>query len=353
MRRRLVLSTLAVVIVVIAVLLAPVFLVVNATAEPDEQNGLFTRIAVIALFSIAAAAALAAVQARQLARPLERLARIAGRVGDGDFTTPAMPSGIDEIDDIARSLRLSANRVDRMLEAERSFTADATHQLRTGLTGLAIRLELLERHRDPEVAAEAKAILEQTHDLNSALDELLAVARRGSTGERSIVQLVDVVDDHIDDWTTRFERQRRQIVVTTGETVAVNATRGLVGQIIDILLENALHHGAGTVSILVERGTIVVEDEGHGVPDPAVAGLFERPADHRAPHGRGLALARRLAESDGGRLDLVRHRPARFRLSYVGVADSGTPTEIGGTTGVGSDTGPASTPETPATRPTT
>ena len=317
MRRRLVLSTLAVVVVVMAVLIAPVFIVVNSAVDVSEQGSLFTRIGVIALFALAAAAALAAVQARQLARPLERLARSAGRVGDGDFTAPSKPSGIDEIDDIARSLRLSASRVDRMLDAERSFTADATHQLRTGLTGIAIRLELLERHSDPEVVADASAVLEQTHELNSTLDELLAVARRGSTGERSQVDLVEVVDDHIEDWRTRFERERRQIRVSTGPAAPVHATRGLVGQILNVLMQNTLRHGAGTVTITVEGTSITVEDDGAGVADDRVPGLFERPLDHHAPHGRGLALARRLAESDGGRLELTRRRPAQFRLSYV------------------------------------
>jgi len=316
-RRRLVLSTLGVVVVVMAVLIAPVFVIVSSSAGVEDQGSLFARIGVIAVFALFAAGALAAVQARQLARPLERLARSAGRVGDGDFTAPSQLSGIDEIDDIARSLRLSASRVDRMLDAERSFTADATHQLRTGLTGIAIRLELLERHPDSEVVADASAVLEQTHELNATLDELLAVARRGSTGERSQIDLVEVVDDHIDDWQTRFERERRQIRVTTGSTLAVHATRGLVGQIFNVLVQNTLRHGAGTVTITVEGTSITVEDEGAGIPDERVPGLFERPRDHHAPHGRGLALARRLAESDGGRLELTRRRPAHFRLSYL------------------------------------
>ena len=322
MRRRLVLSTLAVVVVVLAVMIAPVIVVVSSSAEVDEQGALFTRIGVIAIFALAAAAALAAVQARQLAQPLERLARSAGRVGDGDFTAPSEASGIDEIDDIARSLRLSASRVDRMLDAERSFTADATHQLRTGLTGIAIRLELLERHSDPAVVADASAVLEQTHELSATLDELLAVARRGSTGERSQVDLVEVVDDHIEDWRTRVERQRRHILVSTGPTVPVNATRGLVGQIFNVVVQNALRHGAGAVTITVEGTSITFEDDGDGVADDRVPGLFERPRDHHAPHGRGLALARRLAESDGGRLELTRRRPAQFRLTYVAVTDT-------------------------------
>ena len=322
MRRRLVMSTIAVVVVVLAVLLTPVFVVVAEAADPEERGILFARVGVIATFSLVAAAALAAVQARQLARPLERLARSAGRVGDGDFTAPATASGIDEIDDIARSLRLSAGRVDRMLDAERSFTADATHQLRTGLTGIAIRLELLERHTDPEVVADASAVLEQTHELNATLDELLAVARRGSTGERSQIDLVEVVDDHIDDWRTRFERQRRQIRINTAATVPVYATRGLVGQIVNVLVHNALHHGAGTLTISVDGTSITVDDEGDGIDDDRVPSLFERPRDHHAPHGRGLSLARRLAESDGGRLELTRRRPAQLRLSYVSSVDT-------------------------------
>ncbi|MEM9041583.1 MAG: HAMP domain-containing sensor histidine kinase [Actinomycetota bacterium] len=317
MRRRLVLSTLAVVVVVMVVLLAPLALVTATLADSGERNGLFIRIAVISCFALVAAALLAAVQARTLARPLERLARLAGRVGDGDFSTPTPSTGIDEVDDIARALRLSANRVDRMLESERSFTADATHQLRTGLTGLAIRLELLERHPDRAVADEARSILEQTHELNTTLDELLAVARTGSTGERSTLDLLEIVDAHVDDWRTRFEARRRQLVVTTDPTVPVVATPGLLGQIINVLLDNALRHGGGTVSIDVQGATITVADEGPGIPDSAVRRLFERPTDPHAPHGRGLALARRLAESDGGRLDLISRRPATFQLTLV------------------------------------
>ena len=321
MRRRLVLSTIAVVVVVIVVLTVPVLLIVR-DADGDELRGdVIMRMLVIALAAIGAAALLAGVQARQLARPLERLARSASRLGDGDFSAAApQPSGIDEIDEIARSLRLSANRVDRMLESERGFTGDATHQLRTGLTGIAMRLELLERSNDPDVAAEATAALAQTHELNTTLDELLAVARTGSTKERTEVDLSNLVDQHVADWQHRFSQRRRQLVVTTGVTQHVNATPGLVGQVLAVLLENSLRHGRGTVAILVQDTSITVEDEGAGVPNERVATLFNRPADHRAAHGRGLALARRLAESDGGRLELVQPSPPVFKLTLVPAA---------------------------------
>lgn len=332
MRRRLVLSTISVVIVVIVVLLVPVLLVVRDAEGGDLPGSVVSRLAVVALAAIGAAALLAGVQARQLARPLERLARSASRVGNGDFSAAApQPSGIEEIDAIARSLRLSANRVDRMLESERGFTADATHQLRTGLTGIAMRLELLERSNDPGVAAEAAAALAQTHELNTALDELLSVARTGSTKERTELDLTTLVDHLVADWQQRFAEKRRQVVVTTGITQRVMATPGLIGQVINVLLENSLRHGRGTVVILVQDSSVTIEDEGPGITDDRATTLFDRPSDHQAAHGRGLALARRLAESDGGRLDLVRPRPPIFRLTLVPVSIGvGTPSRFSG-----------------------
>jgi signal transduction histidine kinase len=320
MRRRLVLSTIAVVVVVIVVLTVPVLLIVRDAEGGELPGSVVTRLLVIASAAVGAAALLAGVQARQLARPLERLARSASRVGDGDFSAAApQPSGIEEIDAIARSLRLSANRVDRMLDSERGFTADATHQLRTGLTGIAMRLELLERSCDREVAAEAAAALAQTHELNTTLDELLSVARTGSTKERTEVDLTTLVDHQVADWQQRFAEKRRQVVVTTGITQPVLATPGLVGQVLNVLLENALRHGRGTVAILVQDSSVLLEDEGPGITAERAGTLFDRPNDHRAAHGRGLALARRLAESDGGRLELLAASPPTFRLTLVPV----------------------------------
>lgn len=325
MRRRLVLSTISVVLVVIVVLLLPVLLVVRDAEGGTLPGGVLARLGVIAAAAIGSAALLAGVQARQLARPLERLARSASRLGDGDFSAAApAPSGISEIDDIARALRLSANRVDRMLESERGFTADATHQLRTGLTGIAMRLELLERSDDPGVAAEATAALTQTHDLNTTLDDLLTVARTGSTKERAEFELTTLVDHQVADWQQRFAEKRRQIVVTSGRVSPVVATPGLIGQVLAILLDNALRHGRGTVAILVQDDSVTIEDEGTGISSERAATLFDRPSDHRAAHGRGLPLARRLAESDGGRLELVQLSPPTFRLTLVPVSTVST-----------------------------
>jgi signal transduction histidine kinase len=272
----------------------------------------------LAAGAVVAAAGLAAVQARQLARPLERVAATAARFGDGDFSAAKLPNTqIPEIDRITNALRVSGARVDRMLSMERHFTADATHQLRSGLTGIAMRFEILARHSNRDVVDEATAGLSQTEQLNATIDELLAATRDGSTRERTTFDLVAVVDDHIAEWTPRFAEARRSIAVVTMATSPVVGTKGLAGQVIDILIDNALRHGRGSVTLLVEDTSVTVIDQGLGLSDAQVTTVFEGPSDPSAAHGRGLALARRLAQVDGGGVDIVGARPARVRYRLV------------------------------------
>jgi signal transduction histidine kinase len=268
--------------------------------------------------ALLAAAALAAVQARQLVRPLERLATSAGRLGDGDFSVIPLPTtGIPEIDDISAALRTSGTRVDRMLSEERHFTADATHQLRTGLTGIAMRFELLARHDDQDVVAEASAGLQQTDQLDETIEELLTLTRDGTSRERTTFDLVSLVDSHVADWTPRFTAARRTMAVATSNPMLVVGTKGLAGQVIDILVDNALRHGRGTVTLHVDGATVTVLDEGSGVTDDAARTLFDAPVDPSAPHGRGLPLALRLARVDGGSVEIVRPRPLSVRYRLV------------------------------------
>ena len=269
----------------------------------------------LAAGAVLAAAGLAAVQARQLARPLERVAATAARFGDGDFSSSkAPPTQIPEIDRITNALRVSGARVDRMLSTERHFTADATHQLRSGLTGISMRFEILARHPSSEVVDEALAGLSQTEQLNATIDELLAATRDSTTRERTTFDLVTVVDDHVAEWSPRFAEARRSIAVVSMETSRVVGTKGLAGQVIDILVDNALRHGRGSVTLLVEDTSVTVIDQGPGLSDEQVKSVFEGPNDPSARHGRGLPLARRLAQVDGGSVDIAAARP--LRVSY-------------------------------------
>lgn len=274
---------------------------------------------VLAVGALIAAAGLAAVQALQLARPLERLAARAARIGDGDFSLQSYGrTHIPEIDRIGTALDTSSQRVDTMLANERHFTADATHQLRTGIAGIAMRLEILSMNTDPVVADEATAGLDQTDQLNATIDELLAAARNRSTTERTVFDLTSMVEDHVREWAPRFNAVRRHVsVITSNPAPPVVGTKGLAGQVVDVLIDNALRHGGGAVTLMIDGPSVVVIDQGAGVPPARLKSLFDGPVDPAARHGRGLPLARRLAQVDGASLEVVGNHPLRIRFRLV------------------------------------
>ncbi len=276
-------------------------------------------LAALAFGALLASAGLAAVQAHQLARPLERLAARAARIGDGDFSrTPFTLTNIPEIDRIGTALDTSAERVETMLANERHFTADATHQLRTGITGIAMRFEILALRREPDVITEANAGLAQTELLNATIDELLAAARNRSTQERQPFDLTQLVNDHADEWQPRFGAARRHLsVITAAPAPVVFGTKGLAGQVIDILIDNTLKHGEGAVTLMIDGPSVVVIDQGKGMTPDKLKTVFDGPVDPAAKHGRGLALARRLAQVDGATLDVVGNQPLRIRYRLV------------------------------------
>lgn len=296
-------------------------IVVLTDADPldDDFRSQLNILMLLGLGAITAAAGLAAVQARQLARPLERLAQRAARLGDGDFSSrPYSATNIPEIDHIGVALDTSAEKVATMLANERHFTADATHQLRTGIAGIAMRLEILSMHPDPSVATEASTGLTQTDQLNATIDDLLAAARTRSTDERSVFQLPTLVESHVREWQPRFAATRRHVsMITSKAAPPVFGTKGLAGQVIDILIDNALRHGAGSVTLMIDGPSVIVIDQGPGVSEERLRSMFDGPVDPAARHGRGLPLARRLAQVDGATLDVVGNRPLRFRFQLM------------------------------------
>lgn len=293
--------------------------VTTSTGELSERfREQISTLVLLSLGGLLAAAGLAAVQAHQLARPLERLATSAARIGDGDFSTSSLPAThIPEIDRISDALRSSGARVDRQLTAERHFTADATHQLRTGLTGIAMRLELLARHPDPEVVAEAQAGLQQTDQLDETIGQLLQAARHGASRQRTEFDLVELARVHVAEWEGRFAAARRPLQLEVNAPGMVVGTKGLAGQVLDIFVHNALLHGNGPVTVRIEGAALEVSDQGRGLDPAAAETVFDEPSDPSAPHGRGLPLARRLARADGGSVEVVQAQPLtiRYRLN--------------------------------------
>ena len=297
------------------------------TVDARVQRALLA-VVLLGLGALGAALILALIQARRLADPLDRLARSATRLGDGDFSLATPRSGVPEIDAIASSLDRSAERVEEYLLAERRFSEHASHQLRTALTGLQLRIEELAGNDDPEVREEAEAALEQSARLLSIIEELLALARTGRAGNVSRFDLADLVRQHVDDIEPMLGREGRRAVVVAPEAVPVLATLGAVGQVLDILLSNSVRHGAGcvtaTVSVDDRRARVDITDEGEGIVDRDGTSVFAERAD-RNGHGIGLA-SREDTRVDRGRHDLARvgHAAGVPRRAPAGLTGAAT-----------------------------
>jgi signal transduction histidine kinase len=275
----------------------------------------------LALLAVAVAVGLAMFQARRLARPLQELAGAADRLGSGDAGPLGRRYGVAELDRVAEGLDESAQRISDMLTAEREFAADASHQLRTPLTALSMRLEEMVAAADQPtvVREEGAAALVQTERLAEVVSQLLGRTRSPAGGSRKRVSIDDVVAQQVVEWDPAFRRKNRKLEVAGDKNLRAYGKPGTLSQVIATLLDNALVHGTGTVTIRTSRTTnsvvIEVRDEGKGVPPELVPRIFERSVSGKpGGTGLGLALARSIAAADGGNVVLVRPKPAVFAV---------------------------------------
>jgi signal transduction histidine kinase len=277
----------------------------------------------LALLAVAVAVGLAVIQARRLSRPLEELARAADRLGSGDARPLGRRYGLQELDRVAEGLDGSAQRITDLLSAERDFAVDASHQLRTPLTALSMRLEeMVAAANYPDVVREeGVAALAQTERLTEVVTQLLGRARRSRSGAPSLASVDDIVSQQVAEWEPAFRRVSRKLDVTGVKGLHAYLTPGAAAQVIATLLDNALVHGGGSVTIRTSQTprSVVVEvrDEGKGVPQELVPRIFERSVSGTpGGTGLGLALARTVAAADGGQVVLVRPRPAVFAVFF-------------------------------------
>src|ERR1700733_2095794 len=293
MRRRLWLSSFAVAVAAVLVVGVPALLI----GENAPVIG--------ALMAVAAvlAAVLAALLARRLARPVEELAEAAARLGAGDPRPLGRRYGVSDLDQVADGLDSSARRLSSLLAADRELATDASHQLRTPLTALSMRLEEMIASADETdvVREEGTAALAQAERLAHVVTQLLSPARRVGAGSAGLISVDKIVLQQITEWE------------------AALPPPGGLAQVIATLLDNALMHGRGAVTIRRTQSTssvvIEVEDEGDGVPAELVSRIFERSVSGRPEGtGLGLALARTMTTADGGRIVLARRRPPVFAV---------------------------------------
>jgi signal transduction histidine kinase len=259
--------------------------------------------------------------ARRAARPVEELAEAAGRLGAGDPRPVGRRYGVIELDQVADGLDSASRRVTALLTADRELAIDASHQLRTPLTALSMRLEeMIASADDPDaVREEGTAALAQAERLVDVVSQLLSPARRVGAGSAGRISVDKIVLQQITEWEPAFRRAGRKMVLIGESRLQAYVTPGGLAQVIATLLDNALMHGKGTVTIRRSQSAssvvIEVEDEGDGVPAELVSRIFERSVSGRPEGtGLGLALARTMATADGGRIVLARRKPPVFAV---------------------------------------
>ncbi|MFH8772267.1 ATP-binding protein [Streptomyces sp. NPDC017958] len=289
-------------------------------------------IGLVALLAVVAAVLLAVRQANRLASPLTDLAETAERLGSGDPRPRHKRYGVPELDRVADVLDSSAERIGRMLTAERRLAADASHQLRTPLTALSMRLEEITLTDDPDtVKEEATIALAQVERLTDVVERLLTNARDPRTGSAVSFDLDEVIQQQLAEWRPAYRSVGRAIVSSGKRHLRAVGTPGAVAQVLAALIENSLMHGGGTVALRTRvtgnQAVVEVTDEGPGVPGDLGARIFERTISGRNSTGIGLAVARDLAEADGGRLELLQSQPPVFGLFLSRTPPTRKPTD--------------------------
>ncbi|MEU2660243.1 ATP-binding protein [Streptomyces sp. NPDC007325] len=301
----------------------------SRSAVTSEVGSTALIIVAVAGLAVIAAVLLAVRQANRLASPLTDLAETAERLGSGDPRPRHRRYGVPELDRVADVLDASAERIGRMLTAERRLAADASHQLRTPLTALSMRLEEVALADDLDtVKEEATIALTQVERLTDVVERLLTNSRDPRSGSAVAFDIDEVVKQQIEEWRPAYRSAGRAIVRSGKQGMRAIGTPGAVAQVLAALIENSLMHGGGTVAlrtrVIGNQSVIEVTDEGPGVPADLGARIFERAVSGRSSTGIGLAVARDLAEADGGRLELLQQQPPVFALFLSREARSGS-----------------------------
>lgn len=262
----------------------------------------------VGLAALALGLGLAWVLAGSLARPLRALARTARRVEEGELDARADIAGAREQQEVAVAFNEMTERLGQVLEAQREFVGNASHQLRTPLTGLRLRLEAAGiKSGDPAVRHELELAEAEVERLTRLLNSLLTLAREGDRPTvRTPVSLRGASQAAYERWLPRAEASGHTLALDGGDDAFVRAGEEDVAIALDNLIENALVYAPSGTKVTVAwdpRGRLAVIDEGPGVPAGEERRLFERFRRGRTDRpgtGLGLAIVDTLARRWGG-----------------------------------------------------
>jgi signal transduction histidine kinase len=275
---------------------------------------------------------LAWVLAGSLARPLRALASTARRVEDGELDARAEVTGAREQQEVAVAFNEMTDRLGQVLEAQREFVGNASHQLRTPLTGLRLRLEAAGlKSNDAAVRHELELAEAEVERLTRLLNSLLTLARDGDRpAVRAPVSLRGAAEAAYERWRPRAEASGHTLALDGDGDALVRAAEEDVAITLDNLIENAIVYApAETIVTLTwdPQGRLAVLDEGPGVPpgdERRVFERFRRGRTDRPGTGLGLAIVEALARRWGGSASIRTREDGRGARAEVVLPLAGT-----------------------------
>jgi signal transduction histidine kinase len=258
--------------------------------------------------------------ARQVTKPLDDLERAAADLGRGDLGSRApIPAGPPEIRELAESFNRTAERLEELVSSQQAFVADASHQLRTPLAALRLRLENLEgdlADAPPAATEDIGGALDEVARLSRLVDGLLELARaERSVTDAAPVALGPLVTGRVDAWSALAAERSVDLVAEIDDRLVVRSTPGRLEQVLDNLIANALEVApAGSAVRVTGRRRpdgieLTVQDAGPGMDAEQRARAFDRfwrpSGAHRdGGSGLGLSIVHQLVTADGGSVDL-------------------------------------------------
>jgi signal transduction histidine kinase len=286
---------------------------ITQSMEVVDQNVRRVTLGILAIGmgGLAAGLILAVALSGSLARPLRRLADTAQRFGSSDLSVRAgAMDGPVEVVQVARSFDQMADRVETTVRAHEEFVANASHQLRTPLTSMKLRLEAaIAEERDQAVRVELEEANREVDRLSAIVTRLLAMADETEQAPPVIADLLDLAERAADGWR---QAALGSTITVTGAPSQARVHPSDVLQILDDLFDNARIHAPGPVEVEAghdrNHAWLAVRDHGPGMSEETRARATERfyraPGSVRGGSGLGLAIARQLAEHDAGTITI-------------------------------------------------
>ena len=269
--------------------------------------------------------------ARQLALPLRRLEATAGEIAHGELDSRARVEGTREQRSLARSFNAMTDRLSRALRAQQEFVADASHQLRTPLTGLRLRLEEAQVSADDDepIGGDLDAALTEVDRLSHMVDELLVLSSAGGRdAPPEDVDLAVIVREAGKRWQATAAERGIALTYASGANGRVKTARVDLDRALDALVENALKYSPPGSEVQLEAGAghVQVMDAGPGLAPGEEEAVFDR--FHRGRAGRtgpggtglGLPIARALMHGWDARVSLD-NRPEGGARAVIAFSD--------------------------------